>query len=69
MRNSYDGPHDDFLLLASGLNQHLLRPTGVNVPGGWTVVHAVGDRQRRLDLCDVRWTELRPTALGVDGAP
>lgn len=69
MTNPFDDPDGTFLVLINDERQYSLWPAFIEVPGGWTVVHAQDTRQACLDYIEEHWTDMRPQSLidAMDG--
>ncbi|MEU3526555.1 MbtH family NRPS accessory protein [Streptomyces sp. NPDC038707] len=56
-------PSSSFVVLRNGEDQYALWPAFAEIPGGWTVAHAEGDRRTCLEHIEQQWTDMRPTSL------
>jgi MbtH protein len=63
MTNPFEDENGTFHVLANEEGQHSLWPTFLDVPEGWTIVHASDTRAACLDYVNKNWTDMRPKSL------
>jgi len=63
MTNPFDDENGTFHVLVNEEGQHSLWPAFIDVPQGWTVVHASDTRAACLDYVNKNWTDMRPKSL------
>jgi MbtH protein len=63
MTNPFEDPGGTYLALINDEGQHSLWPAFVEIPAGWTIVHAEDTRQACLDYINQHWTDMRPQSL------
>ena len=63
MSNPFEDPDATYLALINREGQHSLWPALVEVPDGWTVVHAAAGRQTCLEYIEKHWIDMRPQSL------
>jgi MbtH protein len=63
MTNPFDDENGTFHVLVNEEGQHSLWPAFIDVPAGWTIVHASDTRAACLDYVNKNWTDLRPKSL------
>jgi MbtH protein len=65
MTNPFEDPEGRYYVLVNDEGQHSLWPTFIDVPGGWVIVYADGDREAALRYVDEHWTDMRPRSLAA----
>jgi MbtH protein len=63
MTNPFEDENGTFHVLVNEEGQHSLWPTFLDVPEGWTIVHASDTRAACLDYVNKNWTDMRPKSL------
>jgi MbtH protein len=63
MTNPFDDENGTFIVLINDEGQYSLWPTFIDVPAGWSTVHAPAPRQVCLDYINENWTDMRPRSL------
>jgi MbtH protein len=63
MTNPFDDENATFHVLVNEEGQHSLWPVFIDVPAGWTIVHASDTRAACLDYVNKNWTDMRPKSL------
>ena len=63
MTNPFDDENGTFHVLVNEEGQHSLWPAFIDVPAGWTIVHASDTRAACLDYVNKNWTDMRPKSL------
>jgi MbtH protein len=63
MTNPFEDENGTFHVLVNEEGQHSLWPTFIDVPAGWTIVHASDARAACLDYINKNWTDMRPNSL------
>lgn len=63
MTNPFEDENGTFHVLVNEEGQHSLWPTFIDVPAGWTIVHASDTRAACLDYVNKNWTDMRPKSL------
>ena len=63
MTNPFEDENATFHVLVNEEGQHSLWPTFIDVPAGWTIVHASDARAACLDYINKNWTDMRPNSL------
>jgi MbtH protein len=63
MTNPFEDENGTFHVLVNEEGQHSLWPTFIDVPAGWTIVHASDSRAACLDYVNKNWTDMRPNSL------
>jgi MbtH protein len=63
MTNPFEDENGTFHVLVNEEGQHSLWPTFIDVPAGWTIVHASDTRAACLDYVNKNWTDMRPNSL------
>jgi MbtH protein len=63
MTNPFDDENGTFHVLVNEEGQHSLWPAFIDVPEGWTIVHASDTRAGCLDYVNKNWTDMRPKSL------
>ncbi len=63
MTNPFDDENGTFHVLVNEEGQHSLWPAFIDVPKGWTIVHASDTRAACLDYVNKNWTDMRPNSL------
>jgi MbtH protein len=63
MPNPFEDENGTFHVLVNEEGQHSLWPTFIDVPAGWTIVHASDSRAACLDYVNKNWTDMRPNSL------
>ena len=63
MTNPFDDENGTFHVLVNEEGQHSLWPAFIDVPAGWTIVHASDTRAACLDYVNKKWTDMRPKSL------
>jgi MbtH protein len=63
MTNPFDDENGTFHVLVNEEGQHSLWPAFIDVPQGWTIVHASDTRAACLDYVNKNWTDMRPKSL------
>jgi MbtH protein len=63
MTNPFEDENGTFHVLVNEEGQHSLWPAFLDVPEGWTIVHASDTRAACLDYVNKNWTDMRPKSL------
>ena len=63
MTNLFEDENGTFHVLVNEEGQHSLWPAFLDVPEGWTIVHASDTRAACLDYVNKNWTDMRPKSL------
>lgn len=61
--NPFEDDSATYAVVVNSENQHALWPVAIQVPDGWTVVHAGDTRQNCLAYVEENWTDIRPASL------
>jgi MbtH protein len=61
--NPFEDENGVYHVLVNEEGQHSLWPSFVEVPAGWTVVHASDTRAACLEFINQHWTDMRPKSL------
>lgn len=63
MTNPFEDENASYHVLVNDEGQHSLWPAFIEVPDGWTIVHASDSRAACLDYVEKNWTDMRPKSL------
>lgn len=63
MTNPFEDENGVYHVLVNEEGQHSLWPSFIEVPAGWTIVHASDTRAACLDYINQNWTDMRPKSL------
>ncbi|HEY7247337.1 MAG TPA: MbtH family protein [Xanthobacteraceae bacterium] len=63
MTNPFEDENGVYHVLVNEEGQHSLWPSFIDVPAGWTIVHASDTRAACLDYINQNWTDMRPKSL------
>ena len=63
MTNPFENESGVYHVLVNEEGQHSLWPSFIDVPAGWTIVHASDTRAACLDFINQNWTDMRPRSL------
>ena len=63
MTNPFEDENGVYHVLVNEEGQHSLWPSFVEVPAGWTIVHASDTRAACLEFINQHWTDMRPKSL------
>jgi uncharacterized protein YbdZ (MbtH family) len=61
--NPFEDENGVYHVLVNEEGQHSLWPSFIDVPAGWTVVHASDTRAACLEFINQHWTDMRPRSL------
>jgi MbtH protein len=61
--NPFEDENGVYHVLVNEEGQHSLWPSFIDVPAGWTIVHASDTRAACLDYINQNWTDMRPKSL------
>jgi MbtH protein len=61
--NPFEDENGVYQVLVNEEGQHSLWPSFIEVPAGWTIVHASGSRAACLEFINQHWTDMRPKSL------
>jgi MbtH protein len=61
--NPFEDENGVYHVLINEEGQHSLWPSFIEVPAGWTIVHASDSRAACLDFINQHWTDMRPRSL------
>jgi len=61
--NPFEDENGVYHVLINQEGQHSLWPTFIEVPAGWTIVHASDSRAACLEFINQHWTDMRPKSL------
>ena len=63
MSNPFDDERGEFRVLVNAEGQHSLWPQALDIPQGWELTGAAGDRSVCLAWIEANWTDMRPKSL------
>jgi MbtH protein len=63
MTNPFEDENGVYHVLINEEGQHSLWPSFIEVPAGWTIVHASDSRAACLEFINQHWTDMRPKSL------
>jgi MbtH protein len=61
--NPFEDENGVYHVLINDEGQHSLWPSFIEVPKGWTIIHASDSRSACLKFIDEHWTDMRPNSL------
>ena len=61
--NPFEDENGVYHVLINEEGQHSLWPSFIEVPAGWTIVHASDSRAACLEFINQHWTDMRPKSL------
>src|SRR5262245_54376594 len=61
--NPFEDENGVYHVLVNDEGQHSLWPSFIDVPAGWTIVHASDTRAACLEFINQHWTDMRPKSL------
>jgi MbtH protein len=61
--NPFEDENGVYHVLINEEGQHSLWPSFVEIPAGWTIVHASDSRAACLEFINQHWTDMRPKSL------
>jgi MbtH protein len=61
--NPFEDENGVYHVLVNEEGQHSLWPSFIEVPAGWTIVHASDSRAACLEFINQHWTDMRPKSL------
>jgi MbtH protein len=61
--NPFEDENGVYHVLINEEGQHSLWPSFIEVPAGWTIVHASDSRTACLEFINQHWTDMRPKSL------
>jgi MbtH protein len=61
--NPFEDENGIYHVLINEEGQHSLWPSFIEVPAGWTIVHASDSRTACLEFINQHWTDMRPKSL------
>jgi MbtH protein len=61
--NPFEDENGVYHVLVNEEGQHSLWPSFVEVPAGWTIIHASDTRGACLEFINQHWTDMRPKSL------
>jgi MbtH protein len=61
--NPFEDENGVYHVLVNEEGQHSLWPSFVEVPAGWTIIHASDTRAACLEFISQHWTDMRPKSL------
>jgi MbtH protein len=61
--NPFEDENGVYHVLINEEGQHSLWPSFIEVPAGWTIVHASDSRAACLEFINQHWTDMRPNSL------
>jgi MbtH protein len=63
MTNPFEDENGVYHVLINEEGQHSLWPSFIEIPAGWTIVHASDSRAACLEFINQHWTDMRPKSL------
>lgn len=60
VKNPFEEPGADYLVLVNGEGQHSLWPAFAELPGGWRTVCGPTGRRKCLEFVEKHWTDMYP---------
>jgi MbtH protein len=61
--NPFEDENGVYHVLVNEEGQHSLWPSFIDVPAGWTIIHASDTRAACLEFINRNWTDMRPKSL------
>jgi MbtH protein len=61
--NPFEDENGVYHVLINDEGQHSLWPSFIEVPAGWTIIHASDSRAACLEFINQHWTDMRPRSL------
>jgi MbtH protein len=63
LTNPFEDENGVYHVLVNEEGQHSLWPSFIDVPVGWTIIHASDTRAACLEFINQNWTDMRPRSL------